>query len=205
MTSAPRKTPAILAVAATLMSGVWTVPTQALDQAGPPRPPQACGQSSLTGQAPDIMTYDSRSGTQVFVDQGNRTNITAYNARTRSATQMNGDLSQHGTPDLCTVDGTPGGDAYSLRPQGDSAVLTGFDGKTGQTWRMDGDGSLQRENDCFKMGLGLFAGTRGNMVGLGPTIAVGRDFAGVGLSVGNAVIAPLAAKDGMIGAGVLSC
>lgn len=58
MTSAPRKTSAVLAVAATLMSGVWTVPTQALAQAGPPRPPQACGQSALTGQAPDIMTYD---------------------------------------------------------------------------------------------------------------------------------------------------
>jgi len=205
MTISPRKTTALLAAAATVASSclIWTAP--AVAQPGPGRMAGGgCGQQALTGQAPDIMTYDSRSGTQVFVDQSQRTEVTAYNPRTRSAAHVAGDLGQHGTPEVCTVDGTPGGDAYSIRPVGDSAQITGFDGRTGQTWRMDGDGSLMREHDCFKLGLGLFAGNRGDMAVLGPTLAAGRDSAAVGVAVGDHVIG-LGAQNGMIGAGVLKC
>lgn len=205
MTSISRKGAAVLAAAAMVSSScvIWAAPAAA--QPLPPRPAQGCGTQSLTGTAPDIMTYDSRSGTQVFVDQGARTDITAYNARTRSAAHVDGDLSRHGTPEVCVTDGTPGGDSYSIHPVGDSAQITGYDGRTGQSWRMDGDGYLSREHDCFKLGLGLFAGDRGNVGTLGPQIAAGRDFAAIGVGVGDAMIAPLAVKDGMIGMGVLKC
>lgn len=205
MTEVSRKTTALAAAAALIGSTciAWSAP--AVAQSGPPRAPMGCGAAALTGVAPDIMTYDSQTGTQVFVDQDGKTKMTAYNGRTRSAAQVSGDLSQHGTPEVCTVDGTPQGDSYSIRPVGDSAQIAGFDGKTGEAWRMDADGSLAREHDCFKLGAGLYAGNKGDVGVLGPQIAAGRDFAAVGVGIGDAMVAPLMVKDGMIGLGVLKC
>ena len=193
--------PLLAALAMATNTLAWTSPALARSA---PRPPQVCGQKSLSGIAPDVMTYDSQSGTQVLLNPGPDTQVTAFNARTRSAAHVGGDLGRPGTPESCVVDGTPGGSAYAIQPVGNGVEITGYDGKTGQVWRMDGDGSFARENDCFKAGLGLFAGSRGNMVGVGPAISVGRDSVGVGLAVGDGM-AGLVAKDGIVGIGVLTC
>ena len=68
------------------------VATQASAQSGPGGPGrgrEVCG-SPMTGAAPDIMSYDSATGTQVFVNsgRGTGTDVSAYNAQSGSAAQF---------------------------------------------------------------------------------------------------------------------
>jgi hypothetical protein len=125
-----------------------------------------CG-APLTGQAPDVMTYDRASGTQVFVSGQGGTEVSAFNQRTGSSAGMRGDLSKPGVTEACAADALTGdGYAVSSRGPGDIAVV-GRDGQTGERWaikRTDGTTEYwdpRGEHRCFRAGLGLFPGTRG--------------------------------------------
>jgi|GEM_PF-901409 len=152
-----------------------------------------CG-APPTGKAPDIMTYDKETGTQIFVGGGRGdTEVAAYNPRTRSAAALSGDLASPGLVSSCAVDGSPGGGSYAARSDGNGHVqVNGRDayGSWSMT-RRDGVtdiGGPGREHRCFKSGLGLFS-PNGNLglavasapgaVGVG--IAAGHGFGGVGV------------------------
>jgi hypothetical protein len=117
-----------------------------------------CGMPQL-GEAPDIMTYDRTTGTQVFVGGGRGdANVAAYNARTGSSAALNGDLSKPGLVSSCAVDGFSR-DGYGYGGSG-QAGGSGRDSK-GQRWaftRADGQVELwdpRGDNRCFKSGLGF--------------------------------------------------
>jgi len=181
----------------------------AVGRAAPPRPSpgrDVCG-ASIVGQAPDIMTYDSGTGTQVFVGRPEaETSMTAYNTRTGSVAAVEGDLTRPGVATLCSVD-VPGRESYSVSPNARGGVTVA--GRNGpDRWSVVRDANGQviwspgRENDCFKLGLGLMG--RDGLVG--PAIAAGGGVAGVGLSTGRGFAGlGLAANDRMAGAGVVSC
>ncbi|WP_232792783.1 hypothetical protein [Caulobacter hibisci] len=125
-----------------------------------------CG-APLTGQAPDVMTYDRATGTQVFVSGQGGTEVSAYNQRTGSSAGLRGDLSRPGVTESCASDALTGdGYAVTSRGPGDIAVV-GRDGQTGERWAIKRtDGSTEYwdprgEHRCFRAGLGLFPGTRG--------------------------------------------
>ncbi len=125
-----------------------------------------CG-APLTGQAPDVMTYDRATGTQVFVSGQGGTEVSAYNQRTGSSAGLRGDLSKPGVTESCASDALTGdGYAVTSRGPGDIAVV-GRDGQTGERWAIKRtDGSTEYwdprgEHRCFRAGLGLFPGTRG--------------------------------------------
>jgi hypothetical protein len=121
-----------------------------------------CG-APLTGQAPDSMSYDSTTGTQVFVGggRGGGTDVSAYNAQTGSAAALNGDLSRPGLVSSCAVDGIthesygvtsdrPGQVSFSGRDDhGERYQFTREDGRT-ELW------DPRFENRCFRSGTGLF-------------------------------------------------
>lgn len=129
---------------------------------GPKRGGGVCG-APLTGQAPDIMTYDSTTGTQVFVGggRGGGTDVSAYNAQTGSAAALTGDLSRPGLVASCAVDGItresygvssdrPGQISFSGRDdRGERYQFTRADGRT-ETW------DPRLDNRCFRSGVGLF-------------------------------------------------
>lgn len=151
-----------------------------------------CG-APLTGQAPDIMTYDRATGTQVFVGGRGDTEVSAFNAQTGSVAALNGDLSRPGLVSSCAVDGITR-DSYGVtsdRPgqlsvsgrdgRGDRWAFTRADGRV-EVWDPRGD------NRCFKSGLGIFtpSGSLGLAVAsppgaLGLGVAVGDRFGGVGV------------------------
>lgn len=120
-----------------------------------------CG-GPLVGQAPDIMTYDRVTGTQIFVGGGKGdTDVSAYNAQTRSSAALTGDLSKPGLVASCAVDGLlnqsygvtsdrPGELSVTSRDgQGDRWAFTRADGQI-EIWDPRGD------NRCFKSGVGVF-------------------------------------------------
>ena len=151
---------AALVITSTLASA------EAWAQHGPggpgPKRRDICG-APLTGQAPDIMTYDSATGTQVFVGgpRGGGTEVSAYNAQTGSAAGLSGDLSRPGLVSSCAVDGytresygvtseRPGQVTFSGRDDhGERYQFTRADGRT-EIW------DPRYENRCFRAGLGLF-------------------------------------------------
>lgn len=159
---------AAVLVASTLAAG------QASAQRGPGGPPplrhgggrDVCG-APLTGQAPDIMTYDSATGTQVFVGgaRGGGTDVAAYNAQTGSAAGLSGDLSRPGLVSSCSVDGL-GREAYAVTSDRPGQVtMSGRDdhGARYRFTRVDGRTEVwdpRRENRCFRADLGLFGGDR---------------------------------------------
>lgn len=187
------------------------VATQAWAQSGPGGPGrgrEACG-SPMTGAAPDIMSYDSATGTQVFVNsgRGTGTDVSAYNAQSGSAAQFAGDLSRPGLVSSCSVDGfsrqaygvdatRPGQVVVSGRDErGERWAFTRADGKV-EVWDPRGD------NRCFKSGLGIFTPAGGYGVALatppgavGVGIAAGQHFGGVGLG----------ANRNFVGAGLVGC
>ncbi len=123
---------------------------------------QVCG-APLTGQAPDIMTYDSTTGTQVFVggQRGGGTDVSTYNAQTGSAAALTGDLSRPGLVSSCAVDGFTR-ESYGVTSDRPGQVtLSGRDdrGERYQFTRADGRTEIwdpRSENRCFRSGLGLF-------------------------------------------------
>lgn len=145
------------------------VAAQAFAQSGPGGPSpkrgggrEVCG-APLTGQAPDIMTYDSRTGTQVFVggSRGGGTEVSAFNAQTGSAAALNGDLSRPGLVSSCAVDGITR-ESYGVTSERPGQVtLSGRDdrGERYQFTRSDGRTEIwdpRHENRCFRSGVGLF-------------------------------------------------
>jgi len=132
---------------------------------GPPgRVP--CG-APLTGQAPDVMTYDRATGTQVFVSGQGGTEVSAFNQRTGSSAGLRGDLSRPGVTEACASDALTGdGYAVTSRGPGDIAVV-GRDGQTGERWAIKrSDGTTEYwdprgEHRCFRGSLGIFPGARG--------------------------------------------
>jgi len=149
-------------------------PTFAAPQGAPqgyaPKRRDICG-APITGQAPDIMTYDSSTGTQVFVGgtRGGGTDVAAYNAQTGSAAALNGDLSRPGLVSSCAVDGLTR-ESYGVTSDRPGQVtLSGRDdrGERYQFTRADGRTDIwdpRYENYCFRSGTGLF----------GPPAAGGR-------------------------------
>ena len=132
--------------------------------------PAPCG-SPLTGEAPDIMTYDRATGTQVFVGGKGKTEVSAFNRETGSSAALSGDLSQAGVAESCAVDKLSG-DAYRVSSSGPGDVaVAGRSGRTGERWAFRApDGSTQywdprADNRCFREGLGL--GSNGAL-GSGP-------------------------------------
>ena len=204
MTHLHRKATAVMAAAATLFSGCVVYTTPAFAQARAMRANGPCGAQALTGRAPDVMTYDPKTGTQVFLDQSGKTSVTAYNQDTRSVAHMSGDLAKPGVAETCAQDGTPGGNAYSAREIDGKVVVSALEGKTGDRWQTDGEQILRSEHDCFKAGLGLFAGTSRDMQAFGPAVSAERGSASAGLAVGDKMLG-LSVRNGQIVAGVLPC
>lgn len=154
---------------AALVIGSTLVSAQAWAQRGPggPGPKRGGGRdvcgAPLTGQAPDIMTYDSTTGTQVFVggQRGGGTDVSTYNAQTGSAAALSGDLSRPGLVSSCAVDGFTR-ESYGVTSDRPGQVtVTGKDdrGQRYQFTRADGRTEVwdpRYENRCFRSGLGLF-------------------------------------------------
>jgi hypothetical protein len=114
-----------------------------------------CG-APLTGEAPDVMTYDRATGTQVFVGGKGQTEVSAFNRETGSSAALRGDLSRPGVTESCAVDKLSG-DAYRVSSQGPGDMqVTGRTGETGERWAFRApDGSTQywdprADNRCFR-------------------------------------------------------
>jgi len=129
---------------------------------GPGRPAPPCG-GPLTGEAPDIMTYDRATGTQVFVGGKGQTEVSAFNRDTGSVAALSGDLSRPGVAEACAVDKLSG-DAYRVSSDGPGDMyVNGRTGRSGERWSYKApDGSVQywdprADNRCFREGLGLGA------------------------------------------------
>lgn len=125
-----------------------------------PRRPTPCG-APLTGEAPDVMTYDRATGTQVFVGGKGQTEVSAFNRDTGSSAALRGDLSRPGVTETCAVDKLSG-DAYRVSSDGPGDItVSGRTGRTGERWAFRApDGSTQywdprADNRCFRDGLGL--------------------------------------------------
>ena len=140
---------------------------------GPPGSgrPVPCG-TPLTGEAPDIMTYDRATGTQVFVGGKGQTEVSAFNRDTGSSAALSGDLSRPGVAESCAVDKLSG-DAYRVSSDGPGDVaVAGRSGRTGERWAFRApDGSTQywdprADNRCFREGLGV--GPNGSLSGPRP-------------------------------------
>ena len=157
-------------IASTAASGAWSQETRVYRD-GPANGPQdsrrptPCG-APLTGEAPDVMTYDRATGTQVFVGgpssrNGGQTEVSAFNRDTGSSAALRGDLSKAGVAESCAVDKLSG-DAYRVQSDGpgDMAV-SGRTGSTGERWAFRApDGSTQywdprADNRCFREGVGM--------------------------------------------------
>ncbi len=186
----------VFAVALTVAASLGAAQAQAQSGRGGPGGgrPVACGEP-LSGQAPDIMTYDSSTGTQVFVGggRGGDTEVSAYNAQTRSAAALNGDLSRPGLVSSCAVDGFTR-ESYGVTPDGAGKLKVSGRDERGERWaftRADGRVEVwdpRGDNHCFKSGLGIFtsSGNLGVAVAsppgaLGVGVAVGDRFGGVGV------------------------
>lgn len=121
-----------------------------------------CG-SPITGKTPDVMTYDSSTGTQVFVGGGRdgATDVAAYNVQTGSVAGLSGDLSRPGLVSSCSVDGLTR-ESYGVSSDRPGHVaLTGRDdrGERYQFTRADGrveSWDPRYDNQCFRSGSGLF-------------------------------------------------
>ena len=161
-------------IASTSLVGVASAQDRGPSGGGPGRP-NPCG-APLTGEAPDVMTYDRATGTQVFVGgssgrNGGQTEVSAFNRDTGSSAALRGDLSRPGVTESCAVDKLSG-DAYRVSSQGPGDMqVTGRTGETGERWAFRApDGSTQYwdprdDNRCFRQGLGL--GANGGL-GAGP-------------------------------------
>lgn len=128
----------------------------------PPKRRDVCG-SPLTGKTPDVMTYDSATGTQVFVGGGRDggTDVAAYNVQTGSVAGLSGDLSRPGLVSSCSVDGLTR-ESYGVSSDRPGQInLTGRDdrGERYQFTRADGrveSWDPRYDNQCFRSGSGLF-------------------------------------------------
>lgn len=159
---------------AALVASTSLVGVASAQDYGPPaaaaRRPMPCG-APLTGEAPDVMTYDRATGTQVFVGGKGQTEVSAFNRDTGSSAALRGDLSRPGVTESCAVDKLSG-DAYRVSSGGPGDMqVTGRTGETGERWAFRApDGSTQYwdprgDNRCFRQGLGL--GPKGEL-GSGP-------------------------------------
>jgi hypothetical protein len=148
-------------------TGAWAQEVGAYPDGPPkgalgPRRAMPCG-APLTGEAPDVMTYDRATGTQVFVGGKGQTEVSAFNRDTGSSAALRGDLSKPGVAEACAVDRLSG-DAYRVSSDGpgDMAV-SGRTGRTGERWAFRApDGSTQywdprADNRCFREGVGMQA------------------------------------------------
>jgi hypothetical protein len=157
-------------IASTSLAGVASAQDRGPPLAGGPGRPAPCG-APLTGEAPDIMTYDRATGTQVFVGGKGQTEVSAFNRETGSSAALSGDLSRPGVTESCAVDRLSG-DAYRVSSDGPGDVaVAGRSGRTGERWAFRApDGSTQywdprADNRCFREGLGM--GPNGSL-GSGP-------------------------------------
>jgi hypothetical protein len=94
--------------------------------------PAFCGAREAV-RAPDIMTYDRNTHSEVLVGggPGRPTEVTGLNRETGSVYNVRGDLAGPRTTDFCTVNGETGS-AYTLRGENGATVVTGVDGQTGR-------------------------------------------------------------------------
>jgi hypothetical protein len=193
----------------------WAGETRGFER---PRPEAYCGQTQ-GATAPDVMTYDRNSRTEVLVGSGPgaATSVTGINRGTGSAFSVQGDLSQPGTPYVCTADNI-NQQGYAITPRGNGgARVTGYDGQTGRRFEVaQGPG---RDGPDFKSwdprtrsGAEVVTGPDGHAEArtfdgrralyctrarLGLGVGVNREGDGVGLEAG-----PLEAEVSAHGAGV---
>lgn len=101
-------------------------------QGGAWRAPSYCGQREAV-QAPDVMTYDRNTQSEVLVGggPGQPTEVTGINRETGSAYSVKGDLAGPKTPDVCTANAETGS-AYAIRGEDGATVVRGQDGQTGR-------------------------------------------------------------------------
>ena len=104
---------------------------------GGPRSEEYCGEAQ-GATAPDVMTYDRNSKTEVLVGSGPgaATSVTGINRGSGSAFSVQGDLSQPGTPYVCTADNLKQ-QGYAIIPRADGATdVTGYNGQTGRRFEV---------------------------------------------------------------------
>ncbi len=108
---------------------------------GPANRPMPCG-APLTGEAPDVMTYDRATGTQVFVGGKGRPRSAPSTATPARRPPCAATSARPASPKSCAVDRVSG-DAYrvSSRGPGDMQV-TGRTGETGERWSFRAPGRL---------------------------------------------------------------
>lgn len=89
-----------------------------------------CGERASI-QAPDIMTYDRKTGSEVLVGDGasGRTSVTGLNRESGTTFHVDGDLNSRETASLCTANGQTGRD-YSIRGDHGATVVSGEDTRT---------------------------------------------------------------------------
>jgi hypothetical protein len=95
-----------------------------------------CGERQSV-QAPDVMTYDRNTGSEVLVGDGpsGHTAVTGINRETGSTFSVKGDLTSPETTSMCNANGLTGS-AYEVRGDGAKTVVKGQDGETGRRFEV---------------------------------------------------------------------
>lgn len=93
-----------------------------------------CGARDAT-RAPDIMTYDRATHSEVLVDQGpNRpSQVTGINRETGSAYSVNGDFNGPRSPTICSANAVTGS-ALTVASDGEHTDVRGRDGVNGRVF-----------------------------------------------------------------------
>jgi hypothetical protein len=149
---AQRKTSVTRVLAAALAASTLLPSTLAFAQGGPGYGPYHptdashrrghvwregyCGERDP--RAPDIMTYDRKTGTEVLVGRGDGAtgDVTGINRTTGSTYAVHGDLTGPETTEFCTANGETNS-AYSVTGAGAGGVVVrGQDGATGRRFQV---------------------------------------------------------------------
>jgi hypothetical protein len=95
-----------------------------------------CGERQSI-QAPDVMTYDRNTGSEVLVGDGpsGHTAVTGLNRETGTTFAVKGDLTSPETTSMCTTNGVTGS-AYAVSGEGAKTVVKGQDGATGRRFEV---------------------------------------------------------------------
>jgi hypothetical protein len=88
-------------------------------------------------RAPDIMTYDRSTGSEVMVGDGPHatTSVAGINRETGTTFAVHGDLTGPTTTSFCTANGETGS-AYTITAERGATVVKGQDGQTGRRFEV---------------------------------------------------------------------
>ena len=120
-----------------------------------PEPERYCG-AGQADTAPDIMTYDRRTKTEVMVGSGAApTAVTGINRESGSSFSVQGDLRQ-GTPYVCTAD-AKNQRGYVIAPGPDGTQVRGYDGAAGRRFEVKDGRELEYKGVDLAHGTGTVA------------------------------------------------